>query len=142
MQQRLWYYTHLAAQRNLDCTRRWPPGTIITLDARVVSTLDAPNTELTFTLPSGVVPVQGAPQQTVDLVAHQPYPFTLDVQITKAGTHKVIAHADVRSRDGRFGSRETIWLDADNSQTTARTEEPYNGRSPTRQPLVQQTATP
>jgi len=70
-----------------------PLGEIMDLQLTIVPAVDAPNTQVFFSLPTGIVPIAGRTQQWVDLERGLPLTFPLRVLLLDPGPQSVVAGA-------------------------------------------------
>ncbi len=95
-----------------------PLGNVMRLEATVISSVDAPNTEITFRLLNSMTLVTGQLQYTVQLEQDVPQTFELDIKPREIGVHKVSADATVDYAVGtRFGGGAVLFLKVTSTKT-------------------------
>lgn len=97
---------------NLEPTRLVPLGQTMDLLLKVRSGIDAPNAEVVFDLPRGIVATKGHVRQPVSLDKDVWYTFQLQIQLLEPGGKMVSAGVTIYLDDGsRMGQFDDLFLD-------------------------------
>lgn len=100
-----------------------PLGGTMTLRAVVNAYIDGPNTEITFTIPPGVVVVNGQPHQNVYLHKGEQRTFEIQVQLTQPGEQRIDVGAVIhQGPDSLVGDYDALYFEVSKAGTEVRKE--------------------